>query len=281
VAWLIGCLFVILLQGCAGQTHALRPVCENCRIVCGECEDQDRFVRLQESSPRLPHGRLTNFSHPVKLRPEDWKIILSSLRLRREGEPVVLFSSPKGPISEALTPDEVEYLSRTLSQAFAQAQPTEWVVFGLRRPGSPEVSELTSGGWFMEGSHLHLLLANYRYAVTAPNIRELIWENPLSIQVNLYEFVPGEHQTVIHVKEDGLLKRGTTELAIAYQPLLLAEPESKSAFPKGTASSPPPPSQSEHRSIEERLQALKRLRDQGLITEEEYALKRSRLLDQL
>lgn len=280
-AWLIGSLLAILLQSCAGPIHPPRPVCENCRIVCGECEEQDRFVRLQGSSAGLRQDRLPNFSHPIKLRPEDWKIILSSLRVRREGEPVVLFSMPKGPISDALTQDEIEYLSRTLSLAFAQAQPTEWVVFGLSRSRAPEVSEITSGGWFMEGTHLHLFLANYRFAVTAPNIRELVWENPLSSQVNLYEFVPGDHQTVIQVKEGGLLRSPANELSIAYQPLLLADPMSKSAVPNGSASSLLPQIQSEHLSIEERLKTLKRLRDQGLITEEEYRIKRGRLLEQL
>lgn len=281
VAMLTGGLIVGLLQGCAGPAHPPRPVCENCRMVCGECEEQDRFVRLQGSAPGLHQDRVPNFSHPVTLRPEDWEIILSSLRVRRQGEPVVFFSLPKGPVSEALTHDEVEYLSRTLSLAFAQAQPTEWVVFGLSRPGAPDVSEIITGGWFMEGSHLHLLLANYRYAVTAPNMRELVWENPLSSQVNVYELSPGDHQTMIQDKEGGLRRATGSEISIAYQPLLLAEPLSTSALPNGSSSSLLPQPQSKHLSMEERLKTLKQLRDEGLITEEEYRSKRSRLLEQL
>ena len=274
-------LIASLLQGCAGPTHPPRAVCENCRIVCGECEDPDRFVRLQASSPGLQRDRRLNFSHPVTLRPEEWKIILSNLRVQRQGEPVIFFTLPKGAISNAWTPDEVDYLSRTLSLAFAQARPTEWVVFGLSRPGPPEVAEIATGGWFMEGAHLHLLLANYRYAVTAPNIRELAWENPLSSQVNSYELVPGDHQTIIQEKEGGLRRPTGSEISIAYQALLLAEPLSTSALPGGPSSSLFPQSQSEHLTLEERLKILKRLRDQGLITEEEYRSKRSRLLEQL
>jgi hypothetical protein len=281
VAILTGCVIASLLQGCAGPTHPPRAVCENCRIVCGECEGPDRFVRLQGLSPGLQRDRIANFSHPVTLRPEEWRIILSNLRVQRQGEPVVLFTLPKGPISDAWLPDEVDYLSRTLSLAFAQAQPTEWVVFGLSRPGALDVSEIATGGWFVEGAHLHLLLANYRYAVTAPNIRELAWENPLSSQVNLYELAPGNHQTVIQNKEDGLLRATGSEISIAYQPLLRAEPLSTSASPEGSSSLLFPQSQSEPLSLEERLKVLKRLRDQGLITEEEYRSKRSRLLERL
>ena len=250
-------------------------------MVCGECEGEDRFVRLQGPSTGLRRDRVPNFTHPITLRPEEWKIILSSLRVQRQGEPVVLFSLPKGLISDALTQDEVDYLSRTLSLAFAQAQPTEWVVFGLSRPGAPDVSEITSGGWFMEGSHLHLLLANYRYAVTSPNMRELVWENPLSSQVNLYELVPGDHQTMIQDKEGKLWRSTGSELSIAYQSLLLAEPVSATALPNGSSSSSLPQAQSKHLSMQERLKTLKQLRDEGLITEEEYRSKRSRLLEQL
>jgi len=281
VAILTGCLITSLLQGCAGPTHPPRAVCENCRIVCGECEGPDRFVRLQGPSPALQRDRISNFSHPVTLRPEEWRIILSNLRVQRQGEPVVLFTLPKGPISDAWLPDEVDYLSRTLSLAFAQAQPTEWVVFGLSRPGALDVSEIATGGWFVEGTHLHLLLANYRYAVTAPKIREMAWENPLSSQVNLYELAPGNHQTVIQHKEDGLLRTTGSEISIAYQSLLRAEPLSTSALSEGSSSLFFPQSQSEHLSLEERLKVLKRLRDQGLITEEEYSSKRSRLLERL
>ena len=276
-----GLVIASLLQGCVAPTHPPRPVCESCRMVCGECEGQDRFVRLQGSSPAVSQDRLPKFSHPVTLRTEDWKLILSSLRVRREGEPILLLSLPKGPITDAFTHEEIEYLSRTLRQAFAMAHPTEWVVFGLSRSREPEVSEITTGGWFMEGSDLHLFLANYRYAITTPSIRELVWENPLSRQVNVYELVPGAHQTVLHIQEGGLLRASATELSIAYQSLLLTEPVSQSARPEGASSPLFRQGQSEQRSLEERLKVLKQLRDQGLITDEEYRSKRSKLLEQL
>jgi hypothetical protein len=117
--------------------------------------------------------------------------------------------------------------------------------------------------------------------VTAPNIRELVWENPLSIQVNVYELVPSDYQTVIHDTEAGLLRATGSEISIAYQPLLRGEPLSTSTLPDDSGSSLFPQSQSERLSMEERLKILKRLRDQGLITEEEYRSQRSRLLERL
>lgn len=55
----------------------------------------------------------------------------------------------------------------------------------------------------------------------------------------MYELVPGDHQTVIQQKEGGVLNAPVKELAIAYQPLLLAEPFSKAALPDGSGTSPP------------------------------------------
>ena len=286
VTWVTAGLFLSLwfAQACGGPTHPLRPVCDTCRIVCGECEGQDRFVRLQGPPRNLRQDRQPNFSHPVQLRPEDWKVILASIRVQKQGQLILFFASPKGPVIEAFTPDEVQFLSRFLSQAFAQAQPTEWVVFGLRRVLASElpdeVSELTTGGWYLEGSNLHLMLANYRFAVTTRNIQELVLENPLSSQGLSYDLIPSEHQTVMRGKGLSWLKSTPLELSIAYQPLLLGELVSRPADGKSPTASPSASSLPSTMTLEERLQMLKRLREQGLITEENYQSKQRQLLDQ-
>ncbi|WP_447973948.1 SHOCT domain-containing protein [Nitrospira sp. Kam-Ns4a] len=66
---------------------------------------------------------------------------------------------------------------------------------------------------------------------------------------------------------------------IAYRPLLVGEPDPRTAKPAAADQGRPnePPSQ----SIEERRQALKRLRDQNVITEEEFTSKKRALLERL
>ncbi len=279
VRWLGTALMMLLSVACAGPMQAPRAVCEGCRIVCGECEQQDRFVRLQIPSQSLRQDR-ESFSHPLRFRPEDWKVILSAIRVQPRGNPFLLFLGPvKGQITEAFTADEVGYLSKTLSQAMAQANPNEWVVFGLSRQRSPELTEITTGGWYALGAELHLVLANYRFAVTTPTIQELAWENPLSTQSLTYDFIPGNYQKDVSFK-DGPLGSAPKELSVAYQEFLLGEPVGQPSPQKGVAQ-PVPVGPSPPRSIKEQLQLLKELRDQGLITEEEYRLKRSRLLEQL
>lgn len=273
--------FVLLLAASAGLLLAVsctsvgpppREVCATCRIVCGQCEGEDRFVRLQGNAN-------AHFSHPATLSPKEWETILSSIQVQNQG---MGFLSPRGSVEEAFTPDEVEYLSRFLSQAFAQARPTEWIVFGLRHAQTPLVDEITTGGWYLEGPTLHLILANYRVAVSMANIRSLMWENPLLSQVVSYDLVPGPHQTAAHSPILGvpLQRPQAPELAIAYRPLLLGEPEPQPPTRKSRALARPKPAPPAPMSFEQRLKALKQLRDQGLLTEEEYQAKRRQMLEQ-
>jgi hypothetical protein len=221
------------------------------------------------------------------LSPEDWKVILKSIQVQSQKQGFLLFTS-KGPVEPAFTDDEVEYLSATLSRVFEQASPNERVVFALSRHEPANLTEVTSGGWFVSGPSLHLVLANYRYVVTMPSVLELLWRDPMWTKAGpFYDLVPGDHQTV--AAEEGpvpkLFSLTLPVLSIAYKPLLLAESPASPAVPNAVAGSEVSPrpdnATSPRTSLEERLQMLKRLRDQGLITDEEYRTKKQQLLDRL
>jgi hypothetical protein len=222
------------------------------------------------------------------LNAEDWKPILSSIRVKKRNAGFLIFHRPEETVIEAFPPEEIQFLSAALSKAFAQARPEEWVVFLVSRPTSPDVMEVTTGAWYVEESNLHFVLTNYRDVVALPSTRELLWEEPLWTDADLfYDLVPGKHQSL--VKEEIALKRllvsSPSDLSIAYQPLLLAESAPSEAAERsgggsGQQTSQPPPSTPPPLSLEDRLQTLKRLRDQGLITEEQYKAKTKQLLDQ-
>ncbi len=67
------------------------------------------------------------------------------------------------------------------------------------------------------------------------------------------------------------------ELAIAYRSLLGGEPDPRTVKP--AAADQGRPNEPQSQSIEERLQALERLREQGVITEEEFTSKKRELLE--
>ncbi|RPH75502.1 MAG: SHOCT domain-containing protein, partial [Nitrospiraceae bacterium] len=182
-----------------------------------------------------------------------------------------------GPTLPAFTPAEVDYLSETLTRAFAQAQPSEVVVFGLTNPKTQEMTEVTTGGWYVKGAQLHLILGNYREAFTMSSIRELLWQDPLHMIAGaLYEFVPGPHQRLLG-EDNGFgtfLIPEAPQLALDYQELSLGAPPVDSGHDKGL-----PLSVYQDFSLEGKLQRLKQIRDNGLITDDEYATKKKALLD--
>jgi hypothetical protein len=120
-----------------------------------------------------------------------------------------------------------------------------------------------------------------------PSVRDLFWQDPMWTEAGpFYDLVPGEHRTV--VEEEGFHRRLVTSslpsLSIEYKQMLLAESVSSSNPQKSQTPGhlSPSPSQTSRPSLslEERLQILKRLRDQGLITDEEYKTKKQQLLGQ-
>jgi len=165
---LAGIPLAFLCQACLGPVQTTRAL----------HEEQERFVRLEARTddPR-PEGA-ARFAHPVLLSSAEWARILAGIRIQPRKDSVI-FTRALEPPTEAFAPDEIVYLGRTLSETFAGARPDEWVVFGLSRVLPSGLNEITTGGWFAEGTRLHLLLANYRYSVTRTAVRERLWKEPL------------------------------------------------------------------------------------------------------
>lgn len=251
------------------------------RLACDQCEEADRFVRFQSVSEESRTGAPRQFTHPVVLTPAEWTALLTTLQVQRQAEGL-LFRDPPGPVLPAFTPEDIGYLSAALSQALAQAKPHEMVVFGLSRLNSYNMTEVTTGGWFVDGSSLHLVLANYRKAVTMPGTRQLLWERPLRPDAGPhYDLVAGHHQTPVRDAGAwaGLLSNAPSEASISYQAALLGEPADPATSQQERPSSSDvfPPAL----SLEERLRTLKRLHEQGLITDDDYRAKKQQLLDRL
>ena len=249
------------------------------RIVCGTCEEPDRFVRLQT---HVPSGRTATshpFAHPLSLSREEWGAILDSIKIQTTTS-IFLFFTKREPDQPAFGPADNAALSGMLSKAFTQAQPHEVVVFGVTEREGAGLMKMTTGGWFAREGQLHLVLGNYRFAVTMESIRERLIADPLRPTTGrTFEMTAGAHQRVI---QDGRLISQTlgpdpVELALDYRPLLAGD----SSATRLPSAAPPDSRPIGTASLEERLDRLKRLRDSGRITEEEYLQKRKELLGQL
>jgi hypothetical protein len=259
--WFAGALILLALIACAGPVPHFRPVDGSL----------GQYVRLESREGR--------FAHPVALKEAGWEKILREVRVQPHKRFLILEAVQSGP-QEAFTESQRQYLARQLTRAFAEAVPHEWVVFCLSSQrgqeghyrGGSGVTELTTGGFFVEDGQLHLVLANYRYAVSMEAVEEQIRQSPLRPAGDrLYELVPGQYQSVHQAKVPGLIepiRARSQELVFDYQAFL--------SFAEG-----PVQSSVESTNLEERMRTLKRLYEQKLITEDEYQRTRKALLDRL
>jgi len=202
------CLLAWVVSGCAGSTPTTT-------IVCGTCEEPNRFVRLQASGSQAFLVGQKGFSHPLNLSPQDWKPILASIRVHAD-----LFFPMEETEQPAFTPEEIDYLSMTLSRAFAKAQPQEWVIFRLSQPSPASVTEMTTGAWYVEETTLHLLLANYRAAVRLNNLQDVLDRDTLFevLSAPRYEFAETDYAYAGSKKKSlhSSLRQETPHLAIEY-----------------------------------------------------------------
>lgn len=266
-------LLALLSQSCAGLSRVEAPV----------REEPDRFVRVEARYPGGDRQGAARFEHPLVLSVREWTRILENVWVRHEPG-VIAIVSPQEPPVPAFTADEIAFLSKWLSKAFKHVHPDEWVVFGLIRPRSPELTEITTGGWFVEGDRLNLRLTNYRHVVSMAQVREQLWDDPLhSSGDRYYNLVPGDYQAATLVGGGPLGDlRGTStpQLAIDHKGLLkpppsIAKPAQKSDAPPSAVA----PEEGRGGDTAQKLRELKQLRDDGTITEEEYRTKKKQLLD--
>jgi len=265
----------LLGQACAGPSRVEAPV----------QKEPERFVRVEARLGSANPAGPIRFNHPLELTQKEWTRLLENVWVQHEPG-VIALVSPKEPPIAAFTPDEIAFLSKTLSKAFRQAHPDEWVVFGLSRPRSPDLIEITTGGWFVEGERLYLLLANYRHVISMASVRQLLLEDPLhSTGDRYYTFAPGDFQTA-ELVGGGVLAdlRGTSvpQLAIDYNGFLRpasAAKGVKSPQKPDTLQPAVSPEEGYGSNTAQKLRELKQLRDEGTITEEEYRTKKRQLLE--
>ncbi|HSQ52109.1 MAG TPA: hypothetical protein VLL94_12680 [Nitrospiraceae bacterium] len=107
----------------------------------------------------------TEHSHPISLKPEQIAAALAGVRVN---EPIalvrgdILERSPIPRVHPAFTDRDITLFAPLLALALSRATPEEVVTFYQTRKISAITREVTSGGVFVQGDELHLILANYR-----------------------------------------------------------------------------------------------------------------------
>jgi len=241
-------LILVAFNGCAEPIHSLK-----------QPEQHDWDVRLVFPSGSIK-ARGVAFGHPIQRTESDWSEIVTRLQIKpRSGFP--LFSSTADP-EPAFRSPEVAYLAARLAVLFQDAGPHEWVAFCLQSPHDTGATEVTTGAFFVDAGELHLLLVHYRLLVTIPQLLHDLKRHPLNATGTFaYDIVANRTWTVLPDSDWDFSK---PPLARVVEMVL-----QKGSRPM------------EGELLEENLRKLKRLREQNLITEEEYRRKRDEALQGL
>lgn len=255
-----------LLTSCANSPTFFRTV----------YEDPTVLVRLDSSLfqaevPGAPAGPIPELSAA------DLAEILRSVRIQPEISFLNYWILRKEPQPETAFPnDDAQLLAPHLQTALAKARPNETAVFFLRRTREDGIPLVTTGGLFIQGNQLHVLLANARRPATTLRKIETAHDAPLHPLGEVdFHFVPGPYQTTLAKKDlpQSIAMTSAPALSVDYRtsPAGILQP--------GRGSSP---AQTEPELpaalIEEKLHRLKTWREQRLITDDEYLQKRQEIL---
>jgi hypothetical protein len=123
-------------------------------------ESPTRFVRLEADpsvSPRAGH------SHPVSLTTEEMAAVLSGLMIEEPSRIVsFLDTNPGPPRHPAFNEAEVRFFAPLLAKGLGLATPEEVITFYQTSQDTAIIRKVTSGGMFVSGEELHVVLSNYR-----------------------------------------------------------------------------------------------------------------------
>ncbi|TKB81865.1 MAG: hypothetical protein E8D44_13365 [Nitrospira sp.] len=119
--------------------------------------DPATIVRIQfDSKAGQGHG------HPATVSPDAIRHVLQGVRVQSRNSFVPSILTGEASLGAAFSKEEQDFLGPHLSQALAEAKPDELVTFYRRISTSAVGLAITSGGLFVHGRHLYVILANNR-----------------------------------------------------------------------------------------------------------------------
>ncbi len=246
-----------MLAGCFGPKEPPRYLDEGER----------HLVRLDRGNPS------ERYDHPAEIDVETLHAVLKSIVVRHEVSFLNrLLTEQKEIRGAAFTPEEATLLAERLKRALSIATPEERVAFFLTSQKNSMTTMITSGVVFMREKEIHLVFGNDRTALSSDHRPHIPRENPLySFEPGSFEILPQAHQRKFPYDS----KRRIEAIAVDYAGLLAPAPEPTASHAEKPALS------SEGSKLEAQLRLLKKLREEGLITEEEYKEKKTELLKTL
>ncbi|MEQ1795371.1 MAG: hypothetical protein ABL970_14410 [Nitrospira sp.] len=111
---------------------------------------------------RIQFDRQAGHGHPATVSPDIIRHVLQGMRVQSRSSFVPSILTGEASLGAAFSKEEQDFLGPHLGRALAEARPDELVTF-YRRVSTPAVGlAITSGGLFVHGRHLYVILANNR-----------------------------------------------------------------------------------------------------------------------
>ena len=136
--------------------------CQNRPFQTGAIyDDPSRFVRL-EVDPVVGG----NHSHPIDIKTENMMAVLAGVMIEEQPgfmAPTSYLVKDKEPRQHpAFSETEIRLFAPEITKGLRTAKPEEVVTFGQSNQITAISSKITTGGVFVDGDELHLILSNYR-----------------------------------------------------------------------------------------------------------------------
>ena len=212
-------LYSLLLLGCAAPHVPSRII----------YEDPVNFVRLEDDSEVLVEWPPSHHSHPFMIEPEKMRTILSGLKVQEHWIALQRWLRGESPLVPAFTEEELNLLSVQLSEALEEAKYNERITFYLSQPQTFARRIITTGGLYVHGTKLHILLGNWRILYGIPAYG-MIYDRRYPMRPTAakgFDLIFQPSEAVIPVKSsllDGILANAKDELIIDLTKLEPSEP---------------------------------------------------------
>ncbi len=250
------------LVSCAGNAHLRRVVHQTPEFLVEL--DQVEIA----ASPVFP----SPYDHPFSISSEGLQDVLQSLEVVPGGGFLKMLFSGKEKQRSIFHSKDIALVSEQLSKALAEAGPSEKVHFYYSIPKDASKVLVSSGVLVFKDKRLHLRLKYHRIPMRKGSPLRTAERSIPPSEKGRYSFTLFEDELRRHRRYKNAFGFDGSDahwLVIDYQGIAAA-----ALLPPAPAFSGPIPA----KTLEERLRALKRFKDEGLISEEEYRKKKASML---
>lgn len=246
-------------------------------------QDADLLVILDRREIPTSPSIEPVYDHPSSISPAVLQRTLEAIRVQQEPGLLMRLIAGKAEERPLADPAAVALLAVKLSNALAEAGPQERVDFYQVSPRDAVTRSVSSGTVFVKDHMLHLRLDHFRAPLEKdepPTAVNQASGRPDEKKETAFALVEGPQLVHRRYKNWVGISESDPRWLIADYAVLAAETlrSGGGAAVEAPTLPPPPLNPSPEGGLEEKLRTLKHLRDEGLISEQEYIDKKRALL---